>query len=116
MSIFQDVTIQWDGDEHTIKSGEIMRLIAVLEGEITLQELTNPAGPPFAKLSLAYAALLNKIGVKVGADEVYAALFDSESQAEAISSATTGLLMIMMPPSAYQPKPKKSGKGKAKAK
>lgn len=103
MSVFKDVTITWGGEDYTIPAGDVMRTIAVLENEISLQELTRPAGPPFAKLAFAYAIVLNRVGVKVSADEVYASLFDGEQQAEVIGAATTGLLMIMMPPSTYNP-------------
>lgn len=104
MSIFQDVTLTWNGIEYSVQSTDMMRLIAKVESEITLQQLTQAGGPPLAALSMGYAVALQHAGARgVLAEEVYASLFKTGS-AEFVGSAVTSLLMMMMPPESYQPK------------
>lgn len=102
MSVFKDVTLFYKGDEFTVKSDEILRLIAKVEGEISIQELTRSEGPPLSKLALAYTVALQYAGAKANHDEVYHGLFSGESGSN-VSQALTGLLLMMLPPSTYQP-------------
>jgi len=114
MAIFQDVTLQWGGVEYTVPANNVMRLIAKVESEISLQELTRDQGPPLSKLALGYQAALNHAGARVSSEAIYESMFDQEkSQGEIINSAVSGLLTIMLPPSTYQPKISKK-KPKAK--
>ena len=102
MAIFQDVTLAWKGEEYTVKSNQVMRLIAKIEDEITLQDLSRPQ-VPMAKIAMAYAVALQYAGCRgVIADDVYAALFDGETAQVAVT-AVEALMMIMVPPSTYQP-------------
>lgn len=102
MAIFQDITLTWKGEDYTVKSNQVMRLIAVVENEVTLDDLSKPQ-PPLAKISMGYAVALQYAGCRhVIADDVYAALFDGETAQVAVT-AVESLMMIMVPPSTYQP-------------
>ena len=102
MSVFNDVTLGYKGEEYTVKSSEILRLIAKIEGEISISELTREQGPPLSKLALAYTVALQHAGAKAQHDEVYEQLFMGDG-ASLVSEAVTGLLTMMLPPSTYQP-------------
>ena len=103
MAIFEDVTLGWKGEEFTVPANKVMRLIAKIEDEITLQELGRESGPPMAKVAMAYAVALNYAGHRtITADDVYESMF-SESTAQDAANAVTALMMIMVPPSTYQP-------------
>lgn len=108
MAIFEDVTLGWKGTEYVVDSSKVMRLIAKVENEITLQELIT--SPKMTSLAFAYSAALNYAGASVNPDEVYEALFTKDSSVK-ISDAVGALLVVMMPPSTYQPP---SGKPQAK--
>ena len=41
MSVFQDITFSHKGKDYKIKSNQVMKLIAMIEDVITLQELTT---------------------------------------------------------------------------
>ena len=75
MSIFQDVTLGFTGEEYTIPHNKVMKLIAIVEDVVSLQDLTNGKGPKMNKLAEAYAVALNYAGAKVEVEEVYASLF-----------------------------------------
>lgn len=118
MSIFQDVTLAWKGAEYVVKASDVMRLIAKVENEVSIGELTREQGPPLSKLAMGYAVALNHAGAPATHEEVYESLFQqSQSGGNAIVDAVSGLLMMMMPPSTYQPQETaKAGKPKAKRK
>lgn len=103
MAIFEDVTIGWKGEEFVVKSTDLLRLIAKIEDEISLQELTKEGGPSISRLSFGYAAALNHAGAKVSADEVYQSMFGGPEQAENVIAAVSGLIAMMMPPETYKP-------------
>ena len=107
MAIFEDISLTFGGDEFTIKGNQVMKLIAQIEDVISLQELTSQ--PNLSKLAEAYALAINYAGGKVMIDEVYASLF-GDGGPENIQSSITNLIMMMIPPSSYQPDEEKSGK------
>lgn len=116
MKKFQDVKLSWKGDVYTVKAENIMRLIAKLEAEISLAELSCIRGtPPLAKLSIAYAIALDHAGADVTAEDVYFELFegDSANVASIVSGSITGLMMLMTPPATYEPHIKKGAEAKA---
>lgn len=115
MAIFEDITLGFNGEEYTVKHTEVMKLIAVIEDIITLQELTSGTNPKLSKIAEAYAAALNFAGAKVGWDEVYASLF-SEGAAERIPQVLSALVMMMLPPDSYRPPEQAKQKTTAKKK
>ena len=102
MSVFKDVTLEYKGDEYTVKANELLRLIAKIESEISISELTREQGPPLSKLALAYTIALNCVGARANHDEVYEQLFSTEG-AVSVANAVPGLLTLMLPPATYQP-------------
>ncbi len=107
MAIFEDISLTFGGDEFTIKGNQVMKLIAQIEDVISLQELTSQ--PKLSKLAEAYALAINYAGGKVMIDDVYSSLF-GDGGSENIQSSITNLIMMMIPPSNYQPDEEKSGK------
>jgi hypothetical protein len=107
MAIFEDISLTFGGDEFTIKGNQVMKLIAQIEDVISLQELTSQ--PKLSKLAEAYALAINYAGGKVMIDEVYASLF-GDGGSENVQNSITNLIMMMIPPSNYQPDEEKSGK------
>jgi hypothetical protein len=102
MSIFQDVTLGFKGEEYTIPSNKVMKLIAIIEDIVSLQDLTNGKGPKLNKLAEAFSVALNYAGAKVEVEEVYASLFVN-SGGELVSGYITSLIMMMLPPDSYNP-------------
>lgn len=112
MGIFNDVTLEWDGKTYTVPSNRVMRAIAVVEDYVTLKELSEYAqdtgSAKFAKLMMAYAALLQFAGAKVQDDEIYFKMLKEVRRATTaeeaavtqviIVSAINGLLGLMLPP------------------
>lgn len=105
MTIFNEIKLSWEGREYVIPPDNMMRIIAKVEDVVTLSDLSRCAinkTLPLAKLSQAYALILQHAGV-VGVDEekVYAGMFSSNMQENAQRAVTT-LLMLMIPPSHMQ--------------
>jgi hypothetical protein len=106
MTIFQDVTLGWDGQEHTVPADQVMKLIAVIENEISINELLQPKGPPLSKFAAAYAAALQYAGHRYTgtahplAEDIYQAIFKDTSRRGTLSDAVAGLVMMMVPPDA----------------
>ena len=107
MAIFEDVTLTWKGDEFVIPANQLMRLIAKIEDEITIQELTASTGVKLSKLALAYTVALQYAGAKVTNEEVYESLFSNQSMT---ATFVTSLLMLMIPPTTYKPRVKTKAK------
>lgn len=103
MAIFEDVTLGWKGDEYVVESTNLLKLIAKVEREITIEQLCNDTGIPRAALAMAYTVALTHAGAKVSHDEVYLALF---KDGETMVAAVSGLLSMMMPPETYAPQGK----------
>lgn len=102
MGIFEDVTLTWKGQDHTIEASRVMGAIAKVEEIITLRELFDyyqKSDAPMVKLSMAFASVLRYAGAKVKDEEVYAAMFNHEDQNSVTNSIST-LLAMMVPPSA----------------
>lgn len=113
MSIFKNVVLCFKGDEFTVKSTEIMRLIGRLEDVISIADLTQQGGPKPSRLAEAYAIALISAGSEATIEEVYESLFDGEY--EAAAESVSGLMLLMMPPKTYNPTAN-GGKKKAAAK
>lgn len=104
MSIFQDITLTWNGESKTIPSDRVLGLIAEVEECITIDDLAK-GKPKLAKIAMAYCAALKYAGFKARTDETYQQMLKGESQAAAL---VTGLIEIMIPPETIQPKTKKT--------
>lgn len=108
MAIFEDITLTFGGDEYTIPSNGVMRLIAKIEDVISLQDLTGQ--PKLSRLAEAYTVALVYAGCKkVNTEDVYASLFGDGGR-ENIQNSITTLIQMMVPPVTYQPDEEKSGK------
>lgn len=107
MSIFEDITLAWNGEEYIVEANNVMRLIAKIEDEITIRDLLDNPKP--TRIAQAYSAALKHAGASASAEEVYGALFDKKSGAH-IQDTVGALLIIMMPPSSYQPQGKPEAK------
>jgi hypothetical protein len=107
MSIFQEVSLNWEGQEYKIEPNRVMGAIARVEEVITLAELAACAESgkmPLSKIAMAFGAVLRYAGVKVGDDEVYAGMFTSSENNSAIQSISA-LLSMMIPPNVAGGKP-----------
>jgi hypothetical protein len=96
MSVFEKVTLSFDGLEYEIAPDKILGLIAEIEDIVTLSELCQKKGPPMAKLAMAYGKALRYAGGKVADDVVYGAMFGKDK--EKIAGYVSGLLAMMIPP------------------
>lgn len=107
MGIFEDIRLTWRGTEYVIPAKSVLRAIAVVEDHVTMKELSeysqNPGGSKFAKLTMAYAALLKFAGAKVTEEEVYESVLRplEEEGNSTLYSAIYGLLSLMIPPKAF---------------
>lgn len=113
MSLFNDVTLVWGGTEYTIKSDNVLRLIAQVEDVITFAELYRfglKGAIPQARIATAFGTMLRYAGAQVGDDEVYKAMF-KDGGAHAVTAVRT-LLEIMSPPETISTATGASGEGK----
>lgn len=97
MSIFQPVTLKWNGDEYIVPANQVMGLIAQIEDAITLPELLGKKGAPLGRVAMGYGAALRYAGARVTDEQVYQGMFGGDSSTT-IQAAVTGLLSMMIPP------------------
>lgn len=109
MSVFQEVTFIFKGNEYKIPSNKIMMLISNIEDIVTLSDLTTGKGPKLSKLAEAYCFCLNYAGGKFQIEDVYESMFGTENAGN-VQGSITNLVMLMVPPSNYQPDTEKTGK------
>ena len=109
MGIFQDITISFKGCNYKIPNNRVMKLIAIVEDIVSLQDLTTGKGPKLNKLAEAYAAALNYAGASVEVEEVYGSLFGHEG-GKSVTDTITSLIMMMLPPDSYNPPETDAGK------
>lgn len=103
-SIFNEIKLEWDGREYVIPPDQVMKLIASVEGIVTLAELSKASqnqSLPLAKLSQAYEVILNYAGCRVTAEDIYMKMFGGDMQRHAQEAVTT-LLVMMIPPKHLQ--------------
>jgi hypothetical protein len=101
MGAFQDIELDWKGRTYVIKAHRVMGAIYRIEDVITLNEFTEYAqrgAAPIAKLCGAYSSVLKYAGVNVSPDDVYAEVFKSADQQEAVMGAVINLMQMMLPP------------------
>jgi hypothetical protein len=103
MGVFDDIHLNWQGSDYVIPANKVMGAIARIEDVITLTEIyeaSQQRSVKFSRVSSAYAAVLRFAGATVTDEEVYAGMFAGQSAAAAVRDALTGLLSMMIPPSA----------------
>ena len=104
--IFQDIDISWKGKKYQISGDEaIMPLLAKIEDIITVQELLSclsEGKTPLIKISMAFAHVLNYLGVQISQAEVYDSIFPNPSDQERASVAITTLSKMLLPPSFFE--------------
>lgn len=103
MGVFDDIHLNWQGRDYVIPANKVMGAIARIEDVITLTEIyeaSQQRSVKFSRVSSAYATVLRFAGATVTDEEVYAGMFDGQSAAAAVRDALTGLLSMMIPPSA----------------
>lgn len=101
---FQDFQLSWRGRSYTIPANKMMQVIARIEDHITLGELAkfqqDKGTLPFAKLSNAFAEVINFAGGQVDAQDVYSGLCGggAEDEQKIVGTAVSALLLMMTPP------------------
>jgi hypothetical protein len=99
---FEDVKISWAGIDYTIPAHKMMGAIARIEDHVTMPELQRfgeRQTVPMTRLASAFASVLRYAGAtKVTDEDVYAAMFSTDGNAqEAMAEAITVLLGMMVP-------------------
>lgn len=98
--MFNPIELDWKGEKYTIEADNVLRLIAKVEDHLTLGELwqfQERGGAPLGKISAAFGVMLRYAGARVKDEEIYTSL--TTGGADAITSATSTLLLMMVPPS-----------------
>ena len=107
MASFEDVRLQWAGEDYVIKANRMLGAIARIEDVVTLNELQRfglRGTAPMAKIAMAYGAVLRYAGAKVTDDEVYAGMFGAGgTSAEAVVESVSTLVAMMIPPQPEKP-------------
>lgn len=116
MSLFQPLTLNWEGRDYVIPPDRVMGAIATVEDVITLGELANVSQSGninISKLARAYSALITYAGAMNASWEVvYKSMFQGNQQVALL--AVRSLLIMMMPPGTIQlGEVKPQGKAKA---
>lgn len=96
MAVFNEVKLQWKDKTYVVPADKVLRVIAAIEEEITLDELTRP-NVKRAKLAAAYTAALRYIGAIADENEVYSALFSDVTQRQ-LRATIDALIYLMIPP------------------
>lgn len=103
MGVFDDIHLNWQGRDYVIPANKVMGAIARIEDVITLTEIyeaSQQRSVKFSRVSSAYGAVLRYAGADVTDEAIYAGMFAGQSAAAAVRDALTGLLSMMIPPSA----------------
>lgn len=100
MSVFQDVTFEFKGQQYKVEATNMMRLLAILYDKVHPTDVLTEK-PNLAKLSDAFAACINYAGGNVTDEEVYSAMFKQDDQTNQAHIVGT-LLLLIVPPSEYQ--------------
>jgi hypothetical protein len=96
--LFEPIELTWRGDPYVIPANRVLAAIDQVERVITLGELSAAGATgvlPLARLSRAYATLLNFAGCRVRNEEVYGALWTEDA---GNSQAMVAMLINVMVP------------------
>lgn len=99
--VFQPVKITWKGVEYTIAPSRMMKCIAIIEDIATLPFLSKCMATgemPYAKIAMAFAAVLQYAGASVSAEDVYAEMFKGYDRRAMAGATLLTLLTMMFPP------------------
>lgn len=101
---FAEVSLTWGGSTYTVPRDKIMELAEGVESIVSLPELGEEIKRGKKTIiAKAYAFALRYAGAKdVDQEEVYCALWDGLSVAEAIVERLQGILSMMIPPEALK--------------
>lgn len=102
MSIFQEITVTWEGEEYEVAPDNVMRLIEKIEDHVRIADLISEKGPKMTSLAAAYGTLLRYVGVRVSDEEVYQRFFQSDA-GQSASMMIANILAMMVPPSTHTP-------------
>lgn len=105
--VFEDIKLEWKGQEYIIESNKVMGAIARIEEVVTLYELftmvSEKGSPRISAIARAYGTLLRYAGAKDEDDDsVYAALLIGKDPKNRTIEAVRTLLMMMVPPERKQ--------------
>lgn len=103
MGVFDDIRLNWQGTDYVIPANKVMGAIARIEDVITLTEIyeaSQQRSVKFSRVASAYGAVLRHAGADVTDEAIYAGMFDGGNAAAAVRDALTGLLNMMIPPTA----------------
>lgn len=101
MGAFDDAKFEWRGKEYSVPANRILPMLARVDEFITLAELSDHLARksvPFAKVALAWGAVLRYAGAHVTDEDVYCGMLEGDGGASA-TLALHGLMGLMMPKS-----------------
>lgn len=100
--MFNDVGLTWKGETKVIRSGRVLKAIAVIEDVITIDQLASfkeASKIKLSNLSQAYGAVLRFAGFSVSDDDVYEGIIRGSSDQVALAQqAVMTLLTLLIPP------------------
>lgn len=109
MSVFEPITLTYDGEDYRIPASRVMGAIARVEEHVTLTELatwgSDRAKIRVTKLAAAYGSLLRYAGADITDETAYAYLFADAAGLSGVVTVAQTLMIMMVPPSALAAKP-----------
>lgn len=99
MSVFKDITFEFDGEQYTVKSNNVFRLIAQIEEVIPVSELFS-GSPKMTKIAEAYFTCLSYCGADTTVEEVYAQLFNDGGASASLY--VQALVAMVIPPEKFR--------------
>ena len=105
MPVFEEVRLNWDGQDYVIPPEQVMQCIAKVEDVLTMADLVRAqerGAAPIAKVAIAYGKVLRHAGARVSDEEVYRGMFVGPEQKMRAWAAVHALLAMMMPPDAVK--------------
>lgn len=100
MSVFQDITFEFDGEQYKVEAGNVLKLLANLYDIVHPSDVLSEK-PNLPKLAEAFAECINYCGGSVTADQVYGKMFDPSNKLNT-PDVVGSLMLLIVPPSQYQ--------------
>jgi hypothetical protein len=101
--MFDPIKLRWNDQSYVVAPDRVMGAIASVEDVVTMEELgryLKKRTMPFGKLAMAYGSLLRYAGARVTDEEVYLGMFGGGDTTQAMLTAMTTLLAMLLPPGA----------------